>query len=277
MAQGNTIGDQGFKEASASISGGDPSVVAIQSIQNGDVFGGRIHLEATLLGSGVATYGTLAASLEAQARNQAAFANLNEPSAFGILRMSFADGAVVVSNTMPVGTPVMLTFVVSLASDFIATGRPADPSHNGASADYTGTVTDTTTGAKGFAFIGNGVAGTTPPSVTFILATEVGHALQLSAELDLGVEARALNMDTGGDVLATSSVIANHTAHLIYQQLGDVMLVSDSGHDYRTSASAVALVPEPGSLCLAGLGVAAIWLRRHRQRNGRVTLPHLRF
>jgi hypothetical protein len=107
------------------------------------------------------------------------------------------------------------------------------------------------------------VAGATPPSVTFTLATEVGRALQLAGSLDLGVEARALNIDnaTGGDVLATSSVIANHTAHLIYQQLGDVRLVSDSGHDYATSAS---VVPEPGSLCLAGLGVAAILLRRRR-------------
>jgi hypothetical protein len=265
MAHGNTIGDQGIKDVNGSISGGDPSVVAIQSFQNGDVFGGRIHLEATLVGSGVATYGTLAASLEAQARNQAAFSNLDEPSAFGILRMSFADGALIVSDTLSVGTPVVLTFVASLASDFIATGRPSDPSHNGAAVDYTGTVTDTTTGAKGVGFIGNGVAGTTPPSVTFTLATEVGRALQLSAELDLGVEARAQNMDspTGGDVLATSSVTANHTAHLIYQPLGDVMLVSDSGHDYRTSASAV--VPEPSSLCLAGLGVAAILLRRRRR------------
>ncbi len=270
MAAGNTIGDQGFKQASAAISGGDPSVVAIQSIQNGDVFSGLIHLEASLLGSGVATYGTLAASLEAQARNQAAFSNLYEPSASGILRMSFADGAIIVSDTLPLGTPVVLTFVVSLASDFIATGRAADPTHNGATAEFNGTVTDTTTGSKGVAIIVNGVAGATPPSVTFKLETEVGRALQLTGKLELGVEARALNMDSpdGGDVLATSTVGAAHTAHLIYQAFGDVKLVSDSGHDYTTSASAA--VPEPGSFCLAGLGVAAIFLgrRRHSNQNG---------
>jgi len=264
-AQGNTIGDQGLKEANGSIKGGDPSIVAIQSIQNGDVFGGLVHLEASLIGSGTAGYGTLSATLQAQARNQAAFANVYEPSASGILRMSFTDGAVVVSDTLPIGTAVVLTFVASLGSDFVATGRQADPSHNGASVDFDGSVTDSITGTTRGVFIGNGVAGATPPMVTFTLATEVGRVLSLTGDLNLGVEARAQNMQspTGGDVLSTSSVIANHTAHLIYQPSGGVMLASDSGHDYTTSGPAA--VPEPASLYLAGLGLAAV-LRRRRQR-----------
>ena len=111
MASGNTIGDQGIENASVSILGGDPSIVAIQSFQNGNV--GAVHVEANLLGSGVATYGTLAASLQAQARNQATFPNLYEPSAFGILRISFEDGGTVASGTLPLGTPVVLMFVGS--------------------------------------------------------------------------------------------------------------------------------------------------------------------
>ena len=74
-----------------------------------------------------------------------------------------------------------------------------------------------------------------------------------------------MDSPTGGDVLATSTVGAAHTAHLIYQTLGDVKLVSDSGHDYTRSASAV--VPEPGSFCLAALAVAAIFLGRRRRSN----------
>ena len=79
----------------------------------------------------------------------------------------------------------------SLGSSFIATGRLSDPSHNAAAVDFDTRVTDTTTGLFGSAFIGNGVAGSTPPVVTFKLATEVGRALRLTGSLHLGVEARA--------------------------------------------------------------------------------------
>ena len=70
---------------------------------------------------------------------------------------------------------------------------------------------------------------------------------------------------TGGDEPATSTVGAAHTAHLMYQALGVVKQVSDSGHDYTTSASAG--VPKPGSFCLAGLGVGAIFLGRRPNSN----------
>jgi len=41
--------------------------------------------------------------------------------------------------------------------------------------------------------------------------------------------------------------------------------VLHSGHDYTTSAST--LVPEPGSFCRAGIGVAAIFLGRRPNSN----------
>jgi len=257
------------KLAEVKFSGGDPSIIAIDSIQSGDspwypLY--PVHLEASLLGSGSATYGALAGSLQAQARNQATFPNVLEPSVFGILRMSFTDSGVIVSDTLPFGTAVNITFDMSLASAFIATGRQADPTHNGGSADFDAKVTDVNTGAFVSAFVGNGSAGTTPGLVVQTLHADVGDVIDLSGKLVLGVEARSLNdSDTGGDVLHTTSILASHTGTLTYLPQEHVQLISDSGHDYSVVA-APAPTPEPSTLSLAALGIAAMIVRRRTRR-----------
>src|SRR4029079_14170935 len=86
-AHGYTIGTQGEKPAAVTLAGGHPSVIAIQSIQSGDsplYPNYPVHIAASLLGSGAATYGALAASLEAQVKNLAAIPNILEPEATGI-------------------------------------------------------------------------------------------------------------------------------------------------------------------------------------------------
>ena len=167
-AHGYTIGTQGEKTAAVSLAGGDPSVIAVQSIQSGasPLYPNfPVHIEASLLGSGAATYGALAASLEAQVKNLAAIPNILEPEASGILRMSFADQGVVVSSTLAVGEEVDLDFYFALSSDFMDTGRLADPTHNGASVEFNGTAKDITSGAFVKAVIVNGSAGTDPLGV----------------------------------------------------------------------------------------------------------------
>jgi hypothetical protein len=257
------------KQAEVKFRGGDPSIIAIDSIQSGDspLYPLHpVHLEASLLGSGSATYGALAGSLQAQARNQATFPNLLEPSVFGILRMSFTDSGVIVSDTLPFGTAVNITFDMSLASAFVATGRQADPTHNGGSADFDAKVTDVNTGAFVSAFVGNGSAGTTPGLVVQTLHADVGDVIDLSGKLVLGVEARSLNdSDTGGDVLHTTSILASHTGTLTYLPQEHVQLISDSGHDYSVVA-APAPTPEPSTLSLAALGIAAMIVRRRTRR-----------
>jgi len=269
-AGGYTIGPLGEKQAEVKFRGGDPSIIAIDSIQSGDspLYGPLfpVHLEASLLGSGSATYGALAASLQAQARNQATIPNILEPSVFGILRMSFTDSGVIVSDTLPFGTAVNITFDMSLASAVVATGKQADSTHNGASGEFNATVTDVNTGAFVKAVIVNSSSGMTPGLVVQTLHADVGDVIDLSGKLVLGVEARSLNdSDTGGDVPHTTSILASHTGTLTYLPQEHVQLISDSGHDYSVVA-APAPTPEPSTLSLAALGIAAMIVRRRTRR-----------
>jgi hypothetical protein len=200
--------------------------------------------------------------LQAQARNQATIPNVLEPSVFGILRMSFTDSGVIVSDTLPFGADVDITFDMSLASDFVVTGKQADPTQNGASAEFNATVTDMNTGASLGAVIVNGSSGTTPGLVVSTLYADVGDVIDLSGRLDLGVMARSLN-DTGDDVLHTSAILASHIGTLTYLPQEHVQLISDSGHDYNVVAAAA---PEPSTLSLAALGIAAMIVRRRTWR-----------
>jgi hypothetical protein len=260
-AHGYTIGTQGEKPAAVTLAGGDPSVIAIQSIQSGDsplYPNFPVHIEASLLGSGAAKYGALAASLEAQVKNLAAIPNLLEPEATGILRMSFADQGLVVSGTKAVGEEVDLDFYFALSSDFIDTGSAADPTHNGATVEFNGTAKDTTSGAFVKAVIVNGSPGTTPSVVLQTLHTAVSRVIDLTGNLDLGVGARAPN-ESGGNVIATSAVLASHTGRMTYLPQANVQLISNSGHDYSVVEAAV---PEPDALSLAVLGIGAMAIGR---------------
>jgi len=274
QAQGFTIGDQGIKYATITEGGLHPSIIALESIQNGDVqiVPGNpkspiVHLEASVLGGGSADYGTLGGSITTQVRNQATFGNFYTPEADGILRLSFLDSGVVTSKTQAAGAPVTVSFVASLASDYFTSGVRGT-GKNGASNAFDGFVQDQTTLVKSGAFIGNGVAGTTPSTVLFTLNTAVGRTVTLSGLLTVSAHSYidGLPGAAGGDVLATSSALAAHTAHFYFQPTSDLFLVTASGHDY-----AIPTVPESattvsfGLLLMLGVGGVVVSGRRRKR------------
>lgn len=273
-AQGFTIGDQGLKYANITQGGPHPSIIALVSIQNGDVQivpgdpkSPTVHLEASVLGSGFADYGTLGGSVTTQVRNQAKFSEIYTPQAQGLLRMSFLDSGVVTSKTQAVGDPVTLSFVSSLASDFFESGDLLS-GKNGAGIEYQSIVRDQTTLLEGEAKLGNGSSGTTPSTVLFTLDTAVGRTVTLSGVLSVGAGSyiNGLPDEAGGDVLATSSALASHTAHFYFQPTSDLSLVSASGHDYS-----VPIVPETattvsfGLLLMLGAGGLVVSNRRRKR------------
>lgn len=265
-AQGFTIGDQGLKYAAITEGGLHPRIIALNSIQNGDVASG-IHLEASVLGGGSADYGTLGGTVTSQVRNQSKFNNSYTPRAEGILTMSFLDSGIVTSKTQAAGAPVTLSFVASLASDYFTSGVRGN-GKNGANNSFDGFVQDQTTLVKNGMFIGNGIAGTTPSTVLFTLNTTVGHTVTLSGLLEISASSYidGLPDALGGDVSATSSALAAHTAHFYLQPTDDLSLVTASGHDY-----AIPTVPETattvsfGLLLLLGGGGMVVSGRRRRR------------
>ena len=278
-AQGFTIGDQGLKYATITEGGVHPSIIALESIQNGDVqiVPGNpkspiVHLEASSIGSGSADYGTLGGSVTTQVRNQAKFNNFYTPQAEGILKMSFLDSGVVTSKTLVVGAPVTLNFVSSLASDFFTSGDRTT-GKNGAGIEFEGFAQDQTTQLKGGGVILNGVSGATPPTLLFTLNTAVGRTVTLSGLLTVaaGSYIDGLPDAAGGDVLATSSALAAHTAHFYFQPNADLSLVTASGHDYS-----VPTVPETattvsfGLLLMLGVGGIVVSGRRRKRISEKV-------
>ena len=270
-AQGFTIGDQGLKYAAITEGGLHPRIIALNSIQNGDVqiVPGNpnspiVHLEASVLGSGSADYGTLGGTVTSQVRNQSKFNNFYTPEAEGILTMSFLDSGIVTSKTQAAGAPVTVSFVASLASDYFTSGVRGN-GKNGANNSFEGFVQDQTTLVKSNVSIGNGVAGTTPSTVLFTLNTIVGRTVTLSGLLTVSANSYidGLPEALGGDVLVTSSALAAHTAHFYFQPTDDLSLVTASGHDY-----AIPTVPETattvsfGLLLLLGVGGVLISGRR---------------
>ena len=261
-AHGFTIGSDQFKEAQATEGGFSPRIVALESIQNGNFQ--NAHIEASVLGGGSADYGTLAGSMEAQVRNQATFANFYTPRAEGLMRLSFADSGVVTSSTLALGTPVSMTFLSSLAASYFASGRVGD-GKNFALAEFDGTIQDQTTLARQGSILVFGTPGNTAATYLFTLDTAVGRVLSLNGFMDVRAGAYIDGLSAPGDVLATSSIIASHTAHFYYEPTADLSLVAASGHDY--AAPSAAPVPETSSIIslalLLGLGSAtALRLRR---------------
>ncbi len=277
-AHGATVGVEGLQKAQSVENGADPRTVALQSIQSGDIqlvpgdpSSPTIHLEASVLGSGSADFGTLSGSMQTQARNQAGFAETYTPYGEGFMQLSFADSAVVTSSTLALGTPVSLNFYDSLASSYFTSGDLTD-GNNFAIAEFDGEVQDQTSLADAKSVIVNGSSGSTLAAYTFTLQTAVGRVVSLNGFMDVRAEAYVNGLSLPGDVLATSAVDAAHTAHFYYEPTGDLSLVSASGHDY--TAPEAAPVPEASSLVSLGLlllGLASgIAAGRRRRIQGRV-------
>lgn len=269
-ADGVTAGDQGLQFATVAEGGINPRIIALESFQDGDTLPPVVHLKAKVLGSGYAAFGALGGNLEAQAENQAGFANPYTPYGEATIRSGFTDSLIVSSSTLAVGASVTIPFPISLASAVIATGpRTFGFRDNGAGATVDFEIRDENTGARVFAFFANNSTDTGPPlpsSRTLMLTTAVGNLLTVSGDLRLGVSAIApLTAPSGGTTLATSAVVADHTARLYYQPQDGITLISASGHDYAIGASNSA-APEPGTFALLSLG-GLLALRRgiHRR------------
>jgi hypothetical protein len=95
--------------------------------------------ECALLATGTLGYGSASGNLSLTTASTPDFlppAPGNEPNIFtnsgrasgvGLLKMQFDDSGVVTSSTLPNGTPVTLSFPLSLDSSVILTGRPPSP------------------------------------------------------------------------------------------------------------------------------------------------------
>ncbi len=271
-AHGATIGNEGVKDATVSIGGINPRIIGMISIQNGDIplnpanpAGPATHLEATLIASGFARFGSLGGKIETQARNQAPFPNLYEPRVEAFMDLGFTDGAVVTSPTLAVGTPVTINFTVSLAASFfVTTPKPASYYTNGAISSYDVTIKDTFSNASTGAFLAYGSSGITVGTQQLTLETAIGRYLGFSGHMEIRAFASTalLTNPSGGDLIATSAILADHTAKLTYQQTPEVFLISDSGHNYSISGSAAA-APEPAALALVGMALPlALFVRR---------------
>ena len=213
-------------------------------------------LDTIVDGIGTARYGSLAGRAHAEGKSLPPSPLL---AGGGVnLTLGFSDGAEVESDTLADGTPVVLTFLLTLeASAIHFTDVPiADPNDTGASARLEVEVRDAESiqnpPVSGALLINS--RGTVEPSKTIQLDTAIGHRVELGAELFVSARVE-LDFGANGFAQASADVVADQTGELFFQPSGDVRLVSDSGHDYA--------VPEPGgpALLLASL---PMWLWRRR-------------
>jgi len=238
-----------------------------------------IALSGNLLGSGVARYGALAGRARAEASS-------SPPSPHGVggtlvLSLGFLDTAEIVSSTLDPGTPVTLTFLMTLeaAALHVANGLFI-PTRIGAGTRSDARILDIEagTGTPGFPAGPHTLVNSVGDSITlttFEFDTAIGHHLEIG--VDMLVSARAI-IDpfefAGQASTGTAEVIADNTAHFFYQPSGDVRLVSESGHDYAVSGPGPgpgpSPVPAPAPLTLLCVGAASLLVatRRLSHRTG---------
>jgi hypothetical protein len=229
---------------------------------------GAIVLSASILGIGEARYGALAGRASAEASSSPA-----GPHGVGgivILTLGFFDTAEVVSSTLAPGTPVTLTFVMTLeAAAFHDANGLFIPGRFGASARSEAAVVDIEGGTSTPTFpphtLVNSI-GTNITLTTFEFDTAIGHHLDIDVDLFVAASANVEPAAFPGQATSgRSEVIADNTAHFFYEPSGDVRLVSESGHDYAAQGPGPDPVPEPASLTVLGVGAAIILLATRRR------------
>jgi len=202
------------------------------------------EIEALFTGAGTARYGSLAGVAHAEASSVPANSVFLAGGSVS-LNLGFSDEAEVVSDTLDPGTPVTLTFVMTLDASAVhfADGLAPNPAGTGASARHEVEVRDldNVVQPSGEGALVVNSAGVSESSALFEFDTAVGHHLEIIADLfvsaGVDVDYATYQMTQG-----TSDVVADQTAELFHQPSGDVRLVSESGHDYA--------VPEPSQALL---------------------------
>ncbi len=208
---------------------------------------GNHEYTGILTGSGAARYGSLAGRAHAEASSRPA----GDFDPFGAggqvsLQLGFLDTAQVVSTTLTAGTPVTLTFVMTLdgTATHFADG-PFPLGRIGAGVRNEAKIIDLEANTSTPNFSPHTLLnsrGDYIPLTTFQFVTAIGHHLEI--DVDLIVAAGAI-IDAfpsfGAASQGIADVIADQTARFFYQPSGDVRLVSESGHDYANPPANVAL------------------------------------
>ena len=98
--------------------------------------------------------------------------------------------------------------------------------------------------------------GTAITTGTVALDTEIGHQVEIKADLTVGAQ---VHVDYAIYEVAqgTADAEAGQTAELFYEPVGDVRIETESGHTYA--------VPEPGRAILLAVGSALLWGRARRR------------
>jgi hypothetical protein len=217
----------------------------------------RWEMDAIMDAIGTARYGSLAGRAHAEARSAPANSFFLAGGQVSLI-LGYTDEAEVVSASLAPGTPVTLTFAMSLEASalHVVDGPSPNPDGTGAAARHEIALRDVDVivqpAAEGALVVNS--RGVSEASRTVELDTAVGHRIEIVAQLfvSAGVD---IDHAVLGFTQGTADVLAEDTAELFYQPSGDVQLVSDSGHEYA--------VPEPSRrlLLLASLPVL-LWARR---------------
>jgi len=232
-----------------------------------DLYEGSFSYQCALLGAGTLGYGAASGALSLQTSStpeslpptpvnmaNPPFQNNGRANGEGLLQMQFDDKGVVVSDTLALGTPVTLTFMVSLHSAELEVGRPPDPLLLDASATYAVRATDVDGGDAFFRLlVGNETVG-------LPLDTFVGNHVDLQGILSLHVVALA-GRELGQIPYypqADASVDAANTASYQLELPAGVGFETESGHDYTAA-------PEPAQALSLVAGALALAVARRRR------------
>jgi hypothetical protein len=210
----------------------------------------NFEIAAIVDGIGVARYGSLAGRAHAEARSAPAGPYLAGGQVSVI--PGYTDGAEVRSDTLAPGTPVTLTFRMTLAATTIhfVDGSIFDPQGTGAAVRYEVAVSDLDNLAQpsteGSLVINS--RGFEETSRLLELDTAIGHRVELVADLAVNAGVR-VDYPFLGVSKGTATALAEQTGELFHEPSGDVRLATESGHNYTVPE------PDPVALLLASLPV----------------------
>jgi hypothetical protein len=272
----------GFATAGADLGSPDKQITpgaGVTTVTFGDAasdnIASGIALSAGALGAGEARFGALAGHARAEASSAPPSPHLAAGEAR--LFLGFLDTAEIVSSTLAPGTPVTLTFVMTLDAMAFHSGNGLFvPSRIGAFARGDAVISDIEAGTSTppVGPIPSTIVqsvGSNVPQKTLQFDTVVGHHLVFDVDLEVAASVRILCCEAGPTSASqgAAEVLADHTARFFYQPLDDVSLVSESGRNYALAGPGGAPVPEPASLTLLGVGGAALLAATRRLSRAR--------
>lgn len=219
-------------------------------------------------GSATARYGALSGTAHAEASSKPANSFFLAGGQVTMI-VGYTDAAEVLSDTLAAGTPVTLTFFMTLdaaAVHVIDAVFPQQPPGTGAAVRHELEIRDLDDVLQPFgqgALVINSV-GMNQTFAMFEFETEVGHEIEIVAQLFVSagadIDYAAYSFTEG-----SADVVTGQPAEVFYQATGDVRLESDSGHDYG--------VPEPGVAALQAASATILLALRWKRRRERRRIP----